>query len=556
MAKKTILLVDPCSSRLNFIDEILKAGYNPVCIFPFHAFDESYESMCYRNELSTIKSICREKTTVIDAPENIDELIPQLSEFEIIGVINCSDFATHISDVIGEKVGCPINPSSNSDIRMDKYKMQMAVKEYGLRHIKTGIVKNEEDVKKFWEENKIVKGIIKPCISTGMKGVHYCDDPSDAFVALYSQMNDTNDAGKKHQNIILQEYIKGSHYFFNTVSIKGTHRIMQAWLVRDGFNEQGLFTISYTSFPVYPSGMRGVVRYLFNVLDALDFKNGVAQTEIMVDEKGPVLMEVNPRMMKFYVEPEIQDKAFGNHNSDVAIMAMTEPEEFLNTWVGTGTVKPILIRHLVSNVEGPRYAKPAETLLSLIKSVIDVRLSVPTDCMVDMKRTTYRAFNPGVVQLFDDDMTTHFNALTNIEIIEKRYPNLLWDTVEKHESCGFKSDVNDIASEIKGKTVAVLNDIGVIEWKDGKYGTIDDSKKYGYGVIVLGGEYKLDERYLQIKKFCEIIKEGGMIYALQSSYQNMPYGETGMEATLNLLGCSIDYPESARDLVIRCIVHH
>ena len=64
------------------------------------------------------------------------------------------------------------------------------------------------------------------------------------------------------------------------------------------------------------------------MLDALGICYGPVHGEFMVDEKGPVLIEVNCRPMGAGLSRKFTEKLFGHHETDVALDAYLEPERF------------------------------------------------------------------------------------------------------------------------------------------------------------------------------------------------------------------------------------
>ena len=62
-----------------------------------------------------------------------------------------------------------------------------------------------------------------------------------------------------------------------------------------------------------------LIEYCFQTLDCLGIQYGSVHSEIMVDEKGPVLIEVNARPAGSFQKYTFQDKVMKNHETAVSL---------------------------------------------------------------------------------------------------------------------------------------------------------------------------------------------------------------------------------------------
>ena len=68
--------------------------------------------------------------------------------------------------------------------------------------------------------------------------------------------------------------------------------------------------------------------YMYRVLDAIGISYGPVHSEIMVDENGPVLVEINCRPAGASVKRSFQDRVLGCHETREALEAYLYPESF------------------------------------------------------------------------------------------------------------------------------------------------------------------------------------------------------------------------------------
>ena len=118
-------------------------------------------------------------------------------------------------------------------------------------------------------------------------------------VAAYRALEGTkNVLGLTNYSVLLQEYLAGDEYVVDTVSRDGVHKCVALWKYDKRV---------YNGAPVVYYGMQllaidseprlaEMVGYTASVLDALGIRHGCCHTEIMLVERGPVLVEVNCRI--------------------------------------------------------------------------------------------------------------------------------------------------------------------------------------------------------------------------------------------------------------------
>jgi len=109
-----------------------------------------------------------------------------------------------------------------------------------------------------------------------------------------------NPKGGVNDTVALQEFLAGDEYIVDTVSKNGQHLCVSIWSQGKRkdlpWNPTGIITTENRL--LQPSGpvQDALVEYVFQVLDALDYKHGPCHTEVMVTARGPILIEVNCRM--------------------------------------------------------------------------------------------------------------------------------------------------------------------------------------------------------------------------------------------------------------------
>jgi hypothetical protein len=98
-----------------------------------------------------------------------------------------------------------------------------------------------------------------------------------------------------NDRLLVERYVVGTLIGCDTYTVDGRHVML-------GVNEKKMFpppsgAIAGSVFPSPDIAPQDVSGYVFAVLDALGFDQGVAHTELIWTPQGPLLVECNPRLV-------------------------------------------------------------------------------------------------------------------------------------------------------------------------------------------------------------------------------------------------------------------
>lgn len=245
-----------------------------------------------------------------DLEATLARLAPHDPAFVVVG----SEPGVPLADAVSERLGLPSNGTELSLARRNKHEMATALRHAGLRAI--------EEVKtgKVAEAIAWVDGadrwpvVVKPLDSAGTDGVTICEDAAAieaAFAAILGRPNALHGA---NEELLVQELLRGTQLFVNSVSWDGVHHVSEVW--RD--NKLRLpenFIYDYEELLERHGPQQDqVVPYVEKVLEALGIRYGPAHTEVMLTETGPVLVESGARMHGS-VPDEIVDRCTPSHQT-------------------------------------------------------------------------------------------------------------------------------------------------------------------------------------------------------------------------------------------------
>lgn len=225
----------------------------------------------------------------------------------VLGVLVGCECGVECHDALTSALrGHASNGPERSLARRDKHPMGEAVRHAGLRAVKQELCSGWAAAKAFCEGlgvNDYTKEsawcVLKPCRSAGTDGVYIaksmkeCEQRFGEILGTDTVFGDPNDA------VLVQEFMKGTEYVVDHVSVEGVHKCVAIWRYDKRPCNGAQFV--YYAMELYQSD-DGVMEsklteYVRGVLDALGCRHGPSHAEVMwldsCDE--PCLVEVGCR---------------------------------------------------------------------------------------------------------------------------------------------------------------------------------------------------------------------------------------------------------------------
>lgn len=312
--KRKIIVVNCISSSLNYIEDIRNEGYEPV-IMEITAPEElrEYVRKALDVEYSYLKD---EKPLIIHECSEYQQTLQMVREMDPKLVLAGSDMGLELASKLSRDLGLPGHRVERLPFLRRKDKMHEALKDAGLRYIRGNVVSCIKDGIEYYEnELKGESAIVKPLDGGGSVGVMACHNRDELTDALTRNIAGGGAA-------LVQEMINGTEYYVNTVSSNGRHVVTNVCRYdKVQVGDMRPVYVNAVSLSPAQETLAPLVHYVIEVLDAVGLKIGPAHTEVMVDEKGPVLIEVNARLAGGHQPSDWQDMVLGIHESDIALRA-------------------------------------------------------------------------------------------------------------------------------------------------------------------------------------------------------------------------------------------
>lgn len=546
--KRNIVIVEPFSTGFNLIDDVKTRGYQPVVMSAIPPGSEEDRKIIHEAKAMFLARIPKD-VPVIDENPNYDEVLAQVRSYDPLLVIVGSEFGVELGTRLASDLGLRGNKWANIDKMTKKSEMHRALADAGVRHIRGRIVKSEAEARAFYEELDTTHVVIKPTRGAGTQGVFFCEGLDETLAVVRRQLALAQD-NPYMGDLLMQERIIGKEYIVNTVSCGGKHRLVSMWhydkLVMNGSYIYN-YGITDTRLDV---GHSRLVHYAFSVLDAIGIEWGAVHGEYMIDEHGPVLIEVNCRPMGASMSRQFLEAINGHHETDVHLDAYLDPEKFEQEAhkpyrpKRMGAFKPLIVANDMNLLSAP-ILQIAKQLKSYHSASLDRMAGDPF-----ISRTRDFETAGGLIYLLSDDEHQVKEDLNFLHLIEMKYPQMLFnelkatdDPLVKRNSLKQMLDETDM----KGSTL-VFSDSG----EESDRATVVDSHQladaydsYELGLLDISRQKSyadVESLLQQIFLFLGKLREGARVYVPESTYCHLPYGIDGMEIIFHAAGLSIEAP--------------
>ena len=560
---RNIIVCEYISTGINYIEDIKARGYNPVLLDgTYVASDE--EVQLWRDIRTQVKAKLGNDLPLIPETPDYDELLKKVKAYDPLLIIPGSEFGVDLATRLGSDLGLTGNSADRIKAMTEKDSMHQALKDNGLRYIRGKVVTSEEEAMKWYEELGVEDVVVKRVRGAGTQGVYLCNGRQEMIDAVKKSFANTVKTGSSDVAIMIQERIKGTEYIVNTVSCNGKHRLNSIWVYDKIKLPNG--TNAYNSCPCVPRlqvGHSRLIRYAFQVADAIGVKYGPIHGEYMIDEKGPVLIEVNCRPMGAGLDRKFVEDIFGHHETDVCLDSYLDPVKFEQEARKPYRVNKIgAIKHIIITKDTQYLSAPILQLATHLKSYYTSEFNRigRSDALSETRNLETAG---GTVYLLHEDENQVKRDLELLHLIETKYPRILLqekqqepkkqskpadiDAIMKSAGCrGATLVFSDTAKNVKG-AVVVNSDTISKAYDSFEQGILDLSRSDSFS--------DLESIIQQIYLFAGKIRKGGRILIPQSTYCNLPYEIEGMEILMQIAGLRIEHPLTGEsDLLVGSIL--
>ena len=549
---RNIIIVECMSTGLNFIKDSLKNNCNPIILKT--KLEDTEDSKKYDDLFMNYFNGIEEDVELLHEKDSYDETLSMVKKYNPLLVLAGSEKGVVLATKLANDLNLKCNPIENLDAITLKDKMQEKIAEKGLRHIRGKAIHSIEEAIKYYDEEGLKEVVIKPTYSQGSVGVRICLNKQEMINHLEQLFSESDVYGVKNKEFVVQERIKGEEYVVNTVSCNGKHRVTAIFKYNKIKTPEGGFIYDYMkTVGELNLGEADIVDYAYDVADALGIRYGPVHGEYMVDEKGPVLMEVNCRPIGGNLEAKYLDSFLGHHDTDCILDSYLNPEKFDYEQkkgyklFGHGALKFIIIpQDIVAKSSPMKYI--SNNLKSHYKSASAIVEETKYFAKTQDLNTT-----GGIIYLRHSNEYQLKKDLDFLRSLEKNAFKLVFsDDSNKKNDINEEISLNEsksILEKVKayGTTLFVtdqkIKDIDILQVLPDDI----DNAPGDFNCIVVNLNKTLieknDEEIAHLfLKIMDSVKVGGLIFIPKSTYQYIPNGRIGAEALIKVLDLKLKLP--------------
>ena len=557
---RNIIVVDCISSGTNYIEDIVNRGYNPVILelLPGEANPEEYKKKMQSNysRIEYDYDIIFEQDTYEATLETVRKLNPLI-------IVAGNERGVILTSRLSNDLNLLGTPIEHLDAMTLKDKMHERLAEAGLRHIRGNVVSSIEEAIDFYDSQSLKEVVIKPIYSFCSVGVRICLNKQEMINSLKEIFNRNNAYGDKNTELLVQERINGEEYIVNTTSCEGIARLISMWKYEKIKTTEGAIVYdTIHSVNNLNLGEAEMIEYAYDVVRAIGIEYGPVHGEFMIDEKGPVLIEVNCRPSGLSMKAEYLDMIFGQHDTDSILDSYLNPERFneqrkqVYRPPGNGSVKLFIAPEdiLAKSVPMMNIAPKLKSYFdSTLHKIYETELFVKTE---DLNTTC------GVVFLANNDQNAINEDIEFLRSIERNAFDLILSKEEnKDKKINEKQIITELQNLIKSTDKyghgLLITDQDVPNTNILQINLKNISRLHGHFDYILVNLNKNltsmnDEKLVKlIYNICSYIKTGGVLFIPKSTYDYLPGGRKGVEAMMKNSNFNIEVPPfEIKDAVI------
>ncbi|OJH34294.1 ATP-grasp domain-containing protein [Cystobacter ferrugineus] len=345
---------------------------------------------------------------------DVEEVANRLRSLRVAAVFAGFETGVELADALSTALKSDSNGVALSRARRDKAAMADALRAAGLRAPR-GAVFTEIDAACGWVHQELAYPVVvKPLASGGTDAVRVCGSDEELRAAAQRVLSSSTIFDTPNEAFLVQEFLRGREYVVNTVSCDGFHFVSDMWAYDKRLTPEGHIVYDRDVLLPFSGEEQEQLRtYALKVLDALGIRFGPAHAEIMLTERGPVLVEIGARLAGA-TNPQTDTVCLGHNQAELTLDAYLDKPRFF-----ARTRQPYELRRRCIRVSVPSMQEGIITAIPLANTAKEL----PTFAWMRIKRAIGDRL-PKTVDLQTEVALVDLIAETSDEL-ERDYRRLL-----------------------------------------------------------------------------------------------------------------------------------
>lgn len=550
---RNIVVVECISTGTNYIQDIVARNYNPI-VLEMAESGENEGALLYKKIVHDSYERIKHDFDLIHEKDTYEETLAMVKELDPVLVVPGNEKGVILATKLANDLNLLCNPIENLDAFTLKNEMQNRLAENNLRSIRGRVVKSVEEAIDYYDSEGLKEVVIKPIYGAASVGVNICQNRQEMIDSISKVFNQKGYYGNESAELLIQERINGDEYVVNTVSCGGVHRVTLIWKYNKiKTSEGGHIYDSFESINELDLGEAKLVEYAYDVADALGIQYGPVHGEYMIDEKGPVLIEVNCRPCGANMDADFLDSFSGQHETDSSLDSYLNPKKFdYELKKGYKLFGHAALKLFIVPNDLIAESSPMNHISNKLKSHYKTALD-PINETQPFLKTQDLETNCGTVFLSHSDGYQVKKDLDFLRSIEKyAFQLVLSEGLDKETEIDEDEAFKDIHyllenAPVYGTTLfvtdSIFDDVDLLQVTPDKLDALDGEFDC---VVVNLNKSILDKKDDYIAslflKIFNKVRLSGLVFIPKSTYGLLPNGRVGAEALVRVMDLKIELP--------------
>jgi len=299
-----VVIVDPFSTGANLAAMAVKWGFKLIIVFS--EIDSPVAKLVSADNNLTPTLMIQHDSTSKNQDRAILDTINAIKEqgAPVLAILPGAETGVELAEMLATRYGTRSNGEGLLKERRNKYLMQEAIRERGIRAIGQKLCRSEQEVEEFIRALPTPLCVVKPNESAGTDSVYLCRGKegnldtviAEAIEAFRNVHGQLNGLGKVNDGALVQEFLSGTEYVLDGVCRDGLYKITAIWEYdKRSVNGANFVYFGMKLIPGDSARAKELIDYGKKIVKALGVVNGPSHMELMYCADGPCLVEVGSR---------------------------------------------------------------------------------------------------------------------------------------------------------------------------------------------------------------------------------------------------------------------
>ena len=302
-------------------------------------------------------------------------------------------------------------------------------------------------------------------------------------------------------------------------------------------------------------GEAKMIEYAYKVADALGIRYGAVHGEYMIDDNGPVLIEVNCRPMGGDMTVDFLDRISGQHETDSVLYAYLKPDLFKEQLKREYQLfAHASIKFFIVSKDIVAKSAPMKNISLKLESHLRTKLEdISSGYSLNVGKTEDLHSSPGTMYLVHEDLSVVQKDIEFIRNIERNaFSMVLSSEMNDVDLKDDESYINDVRPLVEGcqkygiglfVTDQFIDDVDILQVNpldiDNVIGTFDFIViNLNKSIVNNSSKDVIESIWASFSK----VKKNGFIFIPENTYELLDGGRNSMEVLIKAAGLKIVLP--------------